>query len=86
MVICTMMDITEAYDVLHNYFSEEALRHIYRQEKFDGSISDSIEELKFNAKLLRQETHNVKDEKEIKRMREASKVFEDTSKADFWRN
>ncbi len=81
-----LMDITEAYEVLNKYFPERTLVKLHRKEKFDDSISDSIEKLKFNATLLRKEARNVKNEKEIKRMYEAARVLEDTSRTDFWLN
>ena len=83
-----LMDLTEAYEVLNKYFPERTLVELHRKKKFDDSISDSIEKLKFNASLLRKEarTRNDKKEAEVRRMYEAARILENTSRTDFWLN
>ena len=73
------MDILEAYDILHKYFSEDDLRTIYRIQNFDSSESDSIRKNEYNAKLLKDKECCIIDKKEKEKLRLASRVFLDLS-------
>lgn len=69
------MDILEAYDILHKYFSEDDLRTIYRIQNFDSSESDSIRKNEYNAKLLMDKECHTVDKKEKEKLRLAARAF-----------
>ena len=78
------MDISEAWDILHKHFSDSFLRDKYRAEGFDKSESDTIEELKYNGKLLRDKAMKITDSEEKDRLYKAAKAFEDMAVGQFW--
>ena len=75
-----IMDITEAYNILHKYYSKEDLRWMYNRKKFDGSEYDSYKKLDYNAELLREKAMRLPDKEEYKEERQrcydAARVFE----------
>ena len=56
------MNIEEAWEILHEYYSEEYLKSLYVQKKFDGSETDIIREHAYNAKLLSEKAAKSKDQ------------------------
>lgn len=70
------MEITEAYQVLEEYYTKSDLRFIYIKEKFDGSEYDSYKKLDYNAKLLREIARKTSDKEEQRRCFAAADTFE----------
>ena len=77
------MDITEAYDILNKYYSEDMLKILYRDKKFDSSGTDTIEKYKFHAELLRKESRKVQDINEAKLLNSAAKIFDQLYDKEF---
>ena len=80
------MDITEAYDILHYYYPEKIMRQLYIREKFDGSTSDSIRTLGYNANILIKKSCDIKDEKERRKIIEAAQTFKSLENKAFLEN
>ena len=69
------MDIKEAYEVLNRYYPRDVLQKLYRKKKFDGSETDSIRELEYNAELLRDKCLSATNDGEKNRLCEAADAF-----------
>lgn len=74
------MDISEAYKVLEEFFSEEELEKKYRDQKFDRTGYDSDKKLEYNATLLKNIALSVKDKNKYEKLINAANVFEEKYK------
>lgn len=82
----TIMEILEAYKILHEYYPENTLESLYREKKFDNSETDTIKKHEFHASLLGEKAFNIKhDAKEQKRLREAATAFRKLYNEERWR-
>lgn len=82
----TIMEILEAYKILHEYYPENTLESLYREKKFDNSETDTIKKHEFHASLLGEKAFSIKhDAKEQKRLREAATAFRKLYNEERWR-
>ena len=78
------MDIKEAYEVLEKYYPNDVLRTMYRKKKFDGSETDSIQKLGYNAELLMEKWASATSEEERHRISAAAEVFRNHRQKAHW--
>ena len=69
------MDIEKAYKILGQYYSDQELKIIRNEQRFDGSETDTIRMHKHIVKLLREKASEVKDDSKAKELIDASKCF-----------
>ena len=69
------MDITEAWEVLHKYYSKNDLESMYRRKKFDGSETDTNKKWEYNADLLMEKASSISDTEERRKLYAAADEF-----------
>lgn len=77
------MDIMKAFALLNEYYPKRELENIYRNKKFDGSESDTIEKHKYNAELLREKAEEIHDEEKKQDLWEAARAFVDLAQEEW---